>query len=70
MSEETESDIRQAIQDLREENNTAHRDIFTEVQKQNGRVRKLEMWRSWIAGGLAILTLGLILFVTFTDFTL
>jgi len=69
MAEDHESDIRQEIRDLRKENSTAHRDIFDEVKRQNGRVRKLENWRSWITGGLAILTLGLILFAAFMNFT-
>lgn len=32
----------------------------TELQKKtNGRVRKLEQWRSFLAGGMAIITLGI-----------
>jgi len=69
MAEDHENDIRTEIRDFRKENNTAHRDIFDEVKQQNGRIRKLEMWRSWIAGGLALLTLGLIVFAAATNFT-
>jgi len=41
---------------------TIHEDI-TEikrlVEKQNGRVRKLENWRSWLMGSLALIVLVL-----------
>jgi len=69
MAEDHENDIREEIRNLRKENSDAHRDIFAEVKRQNGRVRKLEQWRSWITGGLALLTLGLILFAAFMNFT-
>jgi hypothetical protein len=33
--------------------------ILTQTTKANGRISRLEMWRAWLAGGVAFATLGL-----------
>lgn len=53
------------LEGLREENTTAHRDIQQYLQQQNGRIRKLEQWRSYILGGMGVIVLGLILIVRY-----
>ena len=45
--------ILKAIETMREENNVAH-------GKLNGRLRKVEVWRGWITGGLAVLGSGVV----------
>jgi len=39
-----------------EENEKSHNIILEQTTKTNGRVRSLEIWRSFIVGGLSILT--------------
>lgn len=39
-----------------EENEKSHNIILLQTTKTNGRVRSLEIWRSFIVGGLSILT--------------
>ncbi len=46
--------ILKAIETMRTENNAAHKTL-------NGRLRKVEVWRGWITGGLAVLCSGVII---------
>lgn len=59
-----DNEIREDIRTLRKENNDAHADIFRLLEKQNGRVRELEKWRSFITGGLCILSFAVIALAT------
>ena len=36
--------------------------VCAQVQQQNGRIRKLEDWRNWMTGGMALLSLIVLLF--------
>lgn len=57
--------VNQNLQTLRQENKEAHQAIQNALDKQNGRLRKLEQWRSWMLGGMALLAFGLVLVVRF-----
>jgi len=67
---DTEEQINENLQQLRQENNDAHAKIFEYLEKQNGRVRELEKWRSYLTGALAFLTFGIIVAGTVFSITL
>ena len=37
-------------------------ELCTQVKSQNGRIRSLEDWRNWVTGGLALLTMLIMMF--------
>ena len=39
-------------------------EIKTQVQKQNGRIRNLENWRSWMLGAIGVLSFVVITMIT------
>ena len=48
------------VRDLRKENQEAHKAISDQLDTQNGRIDKLETWRSGICyvGGFIVLVMG------------
>lgn len=43
-----------SIGELRKANDEAHKEIKALLREQNGRVRKLELWRAYVIGAAAV----------------
>ncbi len=49
--------ILDTIKEFKKENREAHITLTKHVEKTNGRVKSLEVWRGFLAGGMAVLSI-------------
>ena len=49
-----------AIHDFKKDNSKDHDKIVTRLDKTNGRIKSLELWRAYLVGAWAILSLFLL----------
>jgi len=51
------TEIKDSLHDMSKNQSMAHEQMITQLRITNGRVKSLELWRSYLLGGLTIISI-------------
>ena len=61
------SDLKDTTEKFIVINNESHKAIINHQEKQNNRIGKLENWKNWVMGGIAIIAIAIVVVLKFID---